>query len=74
VRIYYKGYLKGAFIIAPSKATITKSQALGTPYILLSRDNYIRKFLSSLKESEEEWENFTRAVNKANEKFKGLFR
>jgi len=31
VRIYYKGYLKGAFTTAPKNAKITKSQALGTP-------------------------------------------
>jgi len=31
VRIYYKGYLKGAFTTAPQNAKITKSQALGTP-------------------------------------------
>jgi len=31
VRIYYKGYLKGAFTTAPQNAKITKNQALGTP-------------------------------------------
>jgi hypothetical protein len=31
VRIYYKGYLKGAFTTSPQNAKITKSQALSTP-------------------------------------------
>jgi len=35
--------LKELFAITPRKATITRSQALGAPYILLSKDNYIRK-------------------------------
>lgn len=31
------------FAITSKKATIIRSQALGIPYILLSKDNYIRK-------------------------------
>lgn len=34
--------------IRPKKATITRSQALGAPYILPSKDNYIRKLYLSL--------------------------